>query len=132
MCKCCEEIEFLKEQEKNRNSKFYSKITVYGWRDRKRRIVEFGTGDINIIPGILIEEEMGIIGLREQEPRKIGLNNGDKPPENINMFKILLQFNKVDSIDVLIHALEETKKMMNNRNKIIKKAEKGTQFKQIK
>ena len=88
----------------------------------KQIIVEFGTGDINIIPGILIEEEMGIIGLREQEPRKIGLNNGDKPPENTNMFKILLQFNKVDSIDVLIHALEEKKKMMNNRNKIIKKA----------
>ena len=40
MCKCCEEIEFLKEQEKNRNSKFYSKITVYGWRDRKRRIIK--------------------------------------------------------------------------------------------
>ena len=40
MCKCCEEIEFLKEQEKNKNSKFYSKIAIYGWRDGKRRIIK--------------------------------------------------------------------------------------------
>ena len=40
MCKCCEEIEFLKEQEKNKNSKFYSKIAVYGWREGKRRIIK--------------------------------------------------------------------------------------------
>ena len=34
-------------------------------------IVEFGTGDINIIPGILTNEEIGIVGLREQKPREI-------------------------------------------------------------
>lgn len=86
-------------------------------------IVEFGTGDINIIPGILIEEEMGIIGLRKQEPREIGLNNGDKAPESTNMFKILLQFNKTESIDVLIHSLNEVKEMMINRENIIQKYE---------
>lgn len=86
-------------------------------------IVEFGTGDINIIPGILIEEEIGMIGFREQQPRKIGLNNGDKAPNSTNMFKILLQFNKTESIDVLIHALNETKEMMENRKEIINKVE---------
>ncbi len=86
-------------------------------------IVEFGTGDINIIPGILIEEEIGMIGFREQQPRKIGLNNGDKAPNSTNMFKILLQFNKTESIDVLIHALNETKEMMKNRKEIINRVE---------
>lgn len=37
----------------------------------KQIIVEFGTGDINIIPGILIDEEIGMVGLREQKPREI-------------------------------------------------------------
>ena len=86
-------------------------------------IVEFGTGDINIIPGILIEEEIGMIGFREQQPRKIGLNNGDKAPNSTNMFKILLQFNKTESIDVLIHALNETKEMMKNRKEITNRVE---------
>lgn len=40
MCRCCEEIEFLKEQEKNKNSKIYSKIAVYGWREGKRRLIK--------------------------------------------------------------------------------------------
>lgn len=84
-------------------------------------IVNFGTGDINIIPGILTDTEIGIVGLREQAPRKIGLNNGDKAPDNINEFKVILQFTKTESIDVLIYALNEAKKMMENRNEIIKK-----------
>ena len=82
-------------------------------------IIEFGTGDINIIPGILTEEELGIVGFREQKPRKIGLNNGDKAPESTNYFEILMQFNKTESVDVLIHALNETKEMMKNRKEII-------------
>ena len=64
-----------------------------------------------------------MIGFREQQPRKIGLNNGDKAPNSTNMFKILLQFNKTESIDVLIHALNETKEMMKNRKEIINRVE---------
>ena len=89
----------------------------------KQIIVQFGTGDINIIPGILIEEKAGIIGLREQKPREIGLNNGDKAPESTNMFKIILQFNKAESIDVLIHSLNEAKEMVENRKEIIQNTE---------
>lgn len=84
-------------------------------------IVEFGTGDINIIPGILIEEEIGMIGLREQKPRETGLNNGDRAPDSTNMFKVLFQFNKIESIDVLIYSLNEVKDMMKNRKNIIDK-----------
>ena len=86
-------------------------------------IIKFGTGDINIIPGILTEEKIGIVGLREQEPRKIGLNNGDKAPDNTNAFEILMQFNKTESIDVLIYALNEAKEMMKNRKEIINTVE---------
>ena len=89
----------------------------------EQTIAEFGSGDINIIPGILTDTEIGIVGLREQAPREIGLNNGDKAPDNINEFKVILQFTKTESIDVLIYALNEAKKMMENRNEIIKKVE---------
>ena len=92
-------------------------------KEGKQTIVEFGTGDINIIQGILIEKEIGIVGFREQKPREIGLNNGDKAPDNTDEFKIILQFDKTESIDVLIHALNETKEMMKNRKEIIDKAE---------
>ena len=85
----------------------------------EQTIIEFGTGDINIIPGILIQEKIGILGFREQKPRKIGLNNEDKAPDSTNAFEILMQFNKIESIDVLIHALNETKEMMERRERII-------------
>ena len=81
--------------------------------------IDFGTGDVNIIPGILIEEKIGILGFRNQEPREIGLHNGDKAPDSTNAFEILMQFNKTESIDVLIHALKQTKEMMKRREKIV-------------
>lgn len=88
--------------------------------DTNQTIIQFGSGDINIIPGIL-KEEIGIIALREQKPREIGLNNGDKSPSSLEEIPIILQFNKTESIDVLIHALKETKDMMLNRQEWINK-----------
>lgn len=89
--------------------------------ETNQTIIQFGTGDINIIPGILKEEEIGIIGLRNQAPREIGLNNGDIPPNNTIEIPIILQFNKTESIDVLIHSLKETKEMMLHREEWINK-----------
>lgn len=89
--------------------------------ETNQTIIQFGNGDINIIPGILKEEEIGIIALRNQTPRKIGLNNGDIPPNNTIEIPIILQFNKTESIDVLIHALKETKEMMLHREEWINK-----------
>ena len=91
--------------------------------NKNQIIIQFGNGDVNIIPGILIEEDIGIVGLRNQKAREVGLNNGDKAPDNTEEFPILLQFNKKESIDVLIYALEEVKKMMKNRKEIIRKQE---------
>lgn len=90
-------------------------------KETGQTIIQFGTGDINIIPGILKEEEIGIICLRNQKTRKIGLNNGDKPPINTIEIPIILQFNKTESIDVLIHSLKETKEMMIHRQEWINK-----------
>lgn len=90
-------------------------------QETNQTIVQFGTGDINIIPGILKEEEIGIICLRNQQARKIGLNNGDTPPKDITEIPIVLQFNKTESIDVLVHALKETKEMMLHRDEWINK-----------
>lgn len=89
--------------------------------ETNQTIIEFGTGDINIIPGILKEEEIGIIALRNQKPRKIGLNNGDIQPNKLTEIPIILQFNKTESIDVLIHSLKETKEMMLHREEWINK-----------
>lgn len=89
--------------------------------ESNQTIIQFGTGDINIIPGILKEEEIGIVALRNQEPREIGLNNGDEPPNNTSEIPIILQFNKTESIDVLIYALNETKQMMLHRKEWINK-----------
>lgn len=90
-------------------------------KETGQTIIQFGTGDINIIPGILKEEEIGIICLRNQKAREIGLNNGDKPPINTIEIPIILQFDKTESIDVLIHALKETKEMMIHRQEWINK-----------
>ena len=90
-------------------------------KETGQTIIQFGTGDVNIIPGILKEEEIGIICLRNQKARDIGLNNGDKPPINTTEIPIILQFDKKESIDVLIHALKETKEMMIHRQEWINK-----------
>lgn len=75
--------------------------------------LEFGTGDINVIPAIMLDNGLGVVGFRNQEQREIGLHNGDSI-EDIDMFQcpVLLTFSKVESIDVVIHALEEIKKLI--------------------
>lgn len=87
----------------------------------KNTVILFGTGDINIVSGIL-KEEAGIVCLRNQEPREIGLNNGDKPSQDLNDYTVTLQFNKIESIDVLIHSLTEVREMMQNRNKVLEES----------
>ena len=48
-------------------------------RADNQTILRFENGDINIVRGILLDEEIGCLAFREQKPREIGLNNGDKP-----------------------------------------------------
>lgn len=91
-------------------------------QDNKNTIILFGTGDINVVRGILKEEEAGILYLRNQEPREIGLNNGDRPSQDLDEYNVVLQFNKTESIDVLIQSLNEVKDMMQNRDKVLKES----------
>lgn len=87
--------------------------------ENNQTIIRFENGDINIVTGIMdIEEPLGVIAFREQEPRKITMHNGDKPRE-IAEYPVIFNFTNEDSIDVLIKSLELVKKDMKNRNKIL-------------
>ena len=93
-------------------------------RADNQTILRFENGDINIVRGIVLDEEIGCLAFREQKPREIGLNNGDKPSLEMSDYSVIFNFTNTKSIDVLIHSLKEVKKMMNNRELIIKKVEK--------
>lgn len=78
----------------------------------------FGTGDIGFNPGLYISDEgpkLASIIFYNQTPREIGFGNGDVPAGemvNIEDFPVKMIFHKVESIDVLINALEEAKELM--------------------
>lgn len=78
---------------------------------KSQTIVTFENGDINIVTGVIEEENICLLAFREQEPRKIGMNNGDKPKE-ITEYPIIFNFTNIDSIDVLIKSLEIVKENM--------------------
>lgn len=77
----------------------------------------FGTGDIGINSGIYKDssnKKMVITIFYNQEPRTIG-DPADIAPGtkvNIDEFPILMEFHAVESIDVIIEALLEAKKLM--------------------
>lgn len=77
----------------------------------------FGTGDIGFNPGVYEEgdKNIGVMIFYNQEPREIGFGNGDVKAGvtvDIRDFPVVLKFNKTDSIDVLIGALQEIKSIM--------------------
>lgn len=77
--------------------------------ENNQTIIRFENGDINIVTGIMnIEEPLGVLAFREQQPRKIGMNNGDKPKE-LTEYPVTLNFTNIESIDVLIKSLEIVK-----------------------
>lgn len=78
---------------------------------KSQTIVMFENGDINIVTGVIEEVNIGLLAFREQEPRKIGMNNGDKPKE-MTAYPIIFNFTNIDSIDVLIKSLEIVKEDM--------------------
>lgn len=91
--------------------------------ETNQTIIQFGTGDINILPGIMKEEDIGMIALRNQSPRKIGIYNGEKAEtiKKMSDVPVILQFNKIESIDVLIFGLNQTKEMMLHREEWLNK-----------
>ncbi|MGC5773644.1 hypothetical protein [Paenibacillus pabuli] len=76
--------------------------------------IEFGTGDINVSPGLLqLDYPCGVVVFQPKEPGPIGERNKNKtivaPPAET---PIRMTFDKVESIDVVIRALQEAKRMM--------------------
>lgn len=87
--------------------------------ENNQTIIRFENGDINIATGIMnIEEPLGVIAFREQEPRKIAMHNGDKPKE-ITEYPVIFNFTNTESIDVLIKSLELVKEDIKNRENIL-------------
>ncbi|TYP68912.1 hypothetical protein [Paenibacillus methanolicus] len=79
------------------------------------RQVHFGTGDILVSPGLLdtpdvvgalcfTENGTGVIGERTEHTPPLILDGGEAP--------VRMTFDKVESVDVVMRMLEETKQMM--------------------
>ncbi|WP_440109964.1 hypothetical protein [Paenibacillus sp. QZ-Y1] len=76
--------------------------------------IEFGTGDINVSPGLLqLDYPCGVIAFQPKESGQIGERKKNEtivasPAET----PVRMTFDKVESIDVVIRALKEAKRMM--------------------
>jgi len=75
-------------------------------------ILEFGTGDINLISAISVVDGVGMVGFRNQEPREIGTVGDSTEFIEMTELPILMAFNKIESIDVVIDSLKEVKELM--------------------
>lgn len=81
----------------------------------KSRQLEFGYGDIKVSPGTLdCEDVVGVVIFRQHEARPIGEQEDHEPNTKVDIGEspVRMTFEKVESIDVVIWALEETKRMM--------------------
>ncbi|CAM4274286.1 hypothetical protein [Paenibacillus xylanexedens] len=76
--------------------------------------IEFGTGDINVSPGLIqLDYPCGVVVFQPKEPGAIGERKKNErvvalPAET----PVRMTFDKVESIDVVIRALQEAKRMM--------------------
>ncbi|OMF00268.1 hypothetical protein BK124_11455 [Paenibacillus amylolyticus] len=76
--------------------------------------IEFGTGDINVSPGLLqLDYPCGVVVFQPKEVGPIGERRKNEvvvaPPA---LTPVRMTFDKVESIDVVIRALREAKRMM--------------------
>jgi hypothetical protein len=77
-------------------------------------MIEFGASDICITGGDSSQSEYGLVTLTNQKPRPIGTPGihgagSDVSPKNVDVW---ITFTNKESIDVLIHELEEAKRWM--------------------
>lgn len=81
--------------------------------------LEFGYGDIEVAPGLLNDEEpVGVICFfNGQKGNRIGVKTTyDDPVElPIERTPVRMVFEKTESIDVVIRALQDTKRLMLKR-----------------
>jgi hypothetical protein len=77
--------------------------------------LEFGTGDIEVAPGLLeIDENLGVVCFIQTERKPIGVHTDYQEPMKLitEETPVRMTFEKTESIDVVIWALEEAKRMM--------------------
>lgn len=86
-------------------------IKVY---DDKQVVITFGSGDIFVGGGDNLQSKIGIVVLQNQEATPIGKHPTRKPGETIQHKDVdcLIQFTKIESIDVVISALQDAKRCM--------------------
>lgn len=79
------------------------------------RQLEFGFGDIKVSPGMLdTDEVIGVVVFQNQDARPIGDHEDHVPNRKLDISEspVRMTFEKLESIDVVIWALQETKRMM--------------------
>lgn len=80
--------------------------------------IEFGYGDIKVAGGLLqVEgEPIGAVSFCEQEVRPIGHYEQFEQTKELELINtpVRMVFTKIESIDVVIRALERTKRYMIN------------------
>ncbi|MDQ0412700.1 hypothetical protein [Mesobacillus stamsii] len=77
--------------------------------------LEFGYGDIEVAPGLLeLEETIGVVCFIQTERKPIGVHTDYDEPIKLPMEEtpVRMTFEKTESIDVLIWALQEAKRKM--------------------
>jgi hypothetical protein len=80
--------------------------------------LEFGYGDIEVAPGLLeLEETVGVVCFTQTERKPVGVHTDYENPKVLPMKEtpVRMTFEKTGSIDVLIWALQEAKRMMINK-----------------
>jgi len=80
-------------------------------------IIEFGEGDICVTGGDTLQSDIGIVTFKNQNKREIGSSGVIKAniEFDLNQVDVLINFHKVESIDVVINALQEAKKYMKTK-----------------
>ena len=85
--------------------------------DGSRMKVIFGTGDIGMNPGVMVDENdiSGVMVMYNQKPRPIGSAGDIKAGQTVSLddHPISFIFNNVLSLEVFIKALNEVKDSMN-------------------
>lgn len=95
-------------------------MPIYSVGNDGNKEIYFGSGDIKISSGFQKgNQEIGVLVLRQQEPRPIG-DYVYEPNEEVDAGEapVRMVFDKLESIDVMIERLEQVKKYMTNGNKM--------------
>ena len=86
----------------------------------KSKQLEFGSGDIEVAPGLLTADDIvgAVCFFQRETPNPIGEKSDYFKPYQVVDLKdtpVRMLFEKVESIDVVIRALEQAKKFMINK-----------------